>query len=412
MPLRTWIPVKIVAALLIFAAAQAPAAPYARRLNAAGRNAGELPDGPVEGAWKDVPFERAQGTRAWSFPRDHGQHPRFRLEWWYYTGIVRTQEGRAFGYHVTFFRQGLHPGALHGASAWRTRSVYLAHLALSDLERGTFRYAVRSGRDSLALSGAAPDRHHVWLNGWSVEPVNGDPLAFRLAAQDQAIGLSLILVPSRPPVLHGRLGLDRKGAATGQASWYYSLPRLETAGELRLGAERWKVSGTSWMDHEFGTSQLAADQVGWDWMSLRLDNGMDLMLYRLRKRDGSASPTSGGTLSDAAGPPTRIRLTDHPDEKPQAGEVLATAVPTETWISPKSGARYPLSWALSLPQAGLTLTIRPAALDQEIPAGAGLPFGYWEGAVWVQGHQAGRPLQGEGYLELTGYAGELNSSFR
>ena len=359
-----------------------------------------------------VPFERAEGQRAWSFPRDHGQHPRFRLEWWYYTGVVRTSQGRAFGFQVTFFREGLHPEPLRGASAWRTGSVYLAHLALSDLERGRFRYAARTGRDSLAMSGAAQDQHKVWLNDWSVAPIDGDPLSIRLTAQDPALGVSLALTQMRPPVLHGSAGLDRKGSAPGEASWYYSLPRLKTAGEIRLGEERWHVSGTSWMDHEFGTSQLAADQVGWDWLSVRLDNGMDLMLYRMRTRDGGTSPTSGGTLSDSVGRPIRIRLSVRPGDKPHAGEWLATAIPTETWTSPKSGARYPLSWNLNLPQAGLTLTVRPAALDQEIPPGAGLPFGYWEGAVWVEGLDAGRPIRGEGYLELTGYAGELGASFR
>ncbi len=413
------------------------------------RDTGGPRDVPRAPAGQPVPFERAEGRRAWSFPRDHGQHPRFRLEWWYYTGIVRTPQGRAFGYQVTFFRQGLHAGSVPGASAWRTGSVYLAHLALSDLERGTFTYSARTGRDSLGMSGAAPDRLHVWLNGWSVAPVDdsasGTSGAFRLAAQDPALGLSLTLVPERPPLLHGSGGLDRKGSAPGEASWYYSLPRLQTAGVIRLGAESWQVSGTSWMDHEFGTGQLAADQIGWDWLSLRLDNGMDLMLYRLRTRNGGASPTSGGTLREAAGRVWHVRLTERPDvrplerpperlterqdehlperlaerpiERPRAGEVLATAVPTETWTSPKSGARYPLFWSVSLPQAGLTLTVRPAALDQELAPGAGLPFGYWEGAVWargewVRGGRAGRPLKGEGYLELTGYAGDLGSSFR
>lgn len=357
-------------------------------------------------------FERAQGRRVWSFPRDHGQHPRFRLEWWYYTGIVRTSQGRAFGYQVTFFRQGLHSGPVQGASAWRTGSVYLAHLALRDLEGGKFLYAARTGRDSLGMSGAASDRQHVWLKDWSVAPAGGDPLSIRIAAQDPALGLNLALTPLTPPVLHGSAGLDRKGSAPGQASWYYSLPRLKTTGEIRLGEERWKVNGTTWMDHEFGSGQLAVDQVGWDWLSLRLDNGMDMMLYRLRTRDGGVSPTSGGTLSDAAGRPIHIRLSVKSDDKQPAGEILAMATPTETWISPKSGARYPLYWSVTLPQAGLTLTVRPAAPNQEILPGAGLPFGYWEGAVWAQGDQSGKPIRGEGYLELTGYAGDLGPSFR
>lgn len=359
-----------------------------------------------------VRFARAAGRRAWSFPRDHGQHPRYRLEWWYYTGIVRTREGRAFGYQATFFRQGLRPGAAAGASAWRTGSLYLAHLAVSDIERNGYRYATRAGRDSLALSGAAEDRHRVWLNDWRVEPLEGAGQAIRIEARDQSIGIALTLDPATPPVLHGDRGLDQKGAQPGQASWYYSLPRMRTSGEIFVGADHWSVTGTSWMDHEFGTSQLGEDQVGWDWFSVRLDSGLDLMVYRLRTRSGNASPSSGGTLVAASGRATRVRLVDRSDGHAGPTEVFATATAEGVWISPATKAHYPLFWTIRIPSVALTLTIKPAMNDQEIPPGAGLPFGYWEGAIWVRGSQAGKPVQGEGYLELTGYSGDLNQSFR
>jgi predicted secreted hydrolase len=363
------------------------------------------------------PFERAAGRRTWSFPQDHGQHPRYRLEWWYYTGIVRTAEGRAFGYQATFFRQGLNPAPDRRGSAWRVGSLYLAHLAVSDLARGRFVHAVQAGRDSLDLSGAAPDRQQVWLNGWRADPLAGNRDGVRLRAQNETLGIALELAAARPPVLHGSGGLDRKGAGPGQASWYYSLTRLQTKGTLRVGGESWEVAGTSWMDHEFGTSQLGADQVGWDWFALRLDSGADLMLYRLRTADGHASATSGGTLLEADGRVIRLRLADAaPSPAGTDGtdvtDVTASAEPKQHWTSPATRAKYPVGWSLRVPRLGLELTLEPAMEAQELLPGAGLPFGYWEGAVWVHGQRGGQPVRGEGYLELTGYAGDVRGAFR
>jgi predicted secreted hydrolase len=362
-----------------------------------------------------VPFERAEGRRTWSFPRDHGQHPRYRLEWWYYTGIVRTGSGRAFGYQATFFRQGVNPAPDRRGSAWRVGSLYLAHLAVSDIERGRFSHAAQTGRDSLGISGAARDRQQVWLNGWRADPLAGNRDGVRLNAQNEDLGIALELAAERPPVLHGNGGLDRKGVAPGQASWYYSLTRLRTKGTLRVGTESWEVAGTSWMDHEFGTSQLGADEVGWDWFALRLDSGADLMLYRLRTAAGGVSPTSGGTLVEADGRITRLRLAadaGRAAEAAQGAEGTASAAPRRYWTSAATQAKYPLGWTLRVPRLGLELDVEPASEAQELVPGAGLPFGYWEGAVWVRGHQAGRPVRGEGYLELTGYAGDLRGSFR
>lgn len=357
-------------------------------------------------------FERAQGTRAWSFPRDHGQHPRFKLEWWYYTGIVRTEQGRAFGYQVTFFRQGLAPMAAPRGSAWGTRSLYLAHLAITDLASSVFHFASRTGRDSLRMSGAAAGKSEVWVEDWKTEPVGSDPHSVRIDAQDKAIGVALVLSTRRPPVLHGAQGLDQKGSAPGEASWYYSQPRMQTRGELRIGTGRFPVTGVTWMDHEFGTSQLAADLVGWDWFSIRLDSGLDLMMYRLRKADGSASLASSGTLIDPSGKTRRLRVVDRLEAAALSGTTGALAVPGERWTSANTGARYPLTWSIRIPDDNLTLEIHPAFRGQELQPGAGLPFGYWEGVVWVTGTSGGRAVRGEGYLELTGYAGDLAQSFR
>ncbi len=367
-------------------------------------------------------FLRAEGRRAWSFPRDHGQHPRYRLEWWYYTGIVRTEAGRAFGYQVTFFRQGLAPAPAPRESAWAVRSLWLGHAALSDPAEGTFSYATRAGRDSLGLSGAAPDAQRVWLGPWRAEPLpvpsapeSARTNSVRLAVDDPAFALELDLHAEKPPVLHGTGGLDRKGAAPGQASWYYSLPRLATHGTVTVHGRRHAVSGLSWMDHEFGTNQLGPRQVGWDWFALHLSDGYDLMLYRLRLEDGRADAVSGGTLIDPRGGATRLRLaadTGPPDPGAAGPDVPVLALPLRWWNSPLSGGRYPVAWELESAALGAALRVEPLLEGQELAQGRGLPFPYWEGAVRVHGEHRGRPVTGEGYLELTGYAGDLRGAFQ
>jgi predicted secreted hydrolase len=344
-------------------------------------------------------FQRAEGTRAWRFPADHGQHPGYRLEWWYYTGILRTAQGRAFGYQVTFFRQGLTPEPPRRESAWRVHSLYLGHAALSDVQARAFHQAGRVGRDSLGLSGAAAHRLQVWLGPWRADPVPGDPHGAQLTADAGGFALRLLLRAEKAPVLHGEGGLDRKGAAPGQASWYYSLPRLRTEGTVVLDGRTQAVTGESWMDHEFGTRQLGPEEAGWDWISLRLGDGYDLMLYRLRQRDGGTGPASHGTLIDPQGRAQTVRLT------------AAALEPRRWWESPATWGRYPVAWRIDLPERALSLEIEPAFEAQEVRPGRGVPFGYWEGAVSARGTHGGHAVLGEGYLELTGYAGGLTRSF-
>ncbi len=345
-------------------------------------------------------FQRAEGRREWHFPADHGQHPAYRLEWWYYTGILRTAEGRAFGYQVTYFRQGVTPEPPRRESGWRVQSLYLAHVALSDVRERRLHQAQRVGRDSLGLSGAAAAQQQVWLGSWRADPLANDLNGVALTTDAGEFALHLTLRAVKPPVLHGEQGLDRKGAAPGQASWYYSLPRLRTEGTLMLDGREHAVTGESWMDHEFGTNQLGPEQLGWDWISLRLDSGQDLMLYRLRNRDGSVDAASHGTWVDAQGHAQPVRLN------------AASLAPQRWWISPATGGRYPVAWRIELPEQGLSLTLAPAFDGQELRPGRGLTFAYWEGAVTARGTHGGHAVQGEGYLELTGYAGALTESFR
>ncbi len=362
------------------------------------------PEAPHRSEAARAGFRRAEGRRDWVFPRDHGQHPAYLLEWWYYTGIVENNRGRRFGFQLTFFRKGLAP--FHRRrSAWAVRSLYLAHAALSDLQAGRHLQAGLVGRDSLGLSGARPDRHGVWLSPWRADPLPDDPHGVRLTAGAEDFAFDLTLRAAEPPILHGENGLDRKGDRPGQASWYYSLPRLRTEGFITVGGKRHRVRGTTWMDHEFGTNQLGERQVGWDWFAIRLDGGEALMLYRLRLADGRSDPISGGSLIPLGGGSTRLHLGR---EGPQGARLM----PGRRWRSPETGGDYPVEWRIELPGLRLRLKVAPAFDDQELRPGPGIPFPYWEGVITVSGTRGGRPVKGQGYMELTGYAGNLRDAFR
>jgi len=334
----------------------------------------------------------------WSFPRDHSSHPGYRNEWWYFTGIVESEPpGRRFAYQLTFFRVGLVPGTPPFASAWAAGSLLMAHAATTDLESGEHRFseALYRAAPLLAGFGAPGDPLLADCPGppgtggrWEARLEGG---RFRLSMQDQRQGMALALdlVADGVPVLEGPGGLSRKSAREGFASLYYSLPRLATRGTLTVDGKEWPVRGVSWMDKEFGSSQLAPDQAGWDWFALRLSDGRDLMLYLLRRRDGTPD-LQAGTLVDRSGRPTYL------------GEGDFRVRATGRWRSPATGAEYPAGWQVEVPAAGISLRVRPWVADQENRGGRG-PH-YWEGAVEVQG-----PLgpSGEGFVELTGY-GEGN----
>jgi predicted secreted hydrolase len=342
-------------------------------------------------AANDQGYARALEPREFRFPADHGPHPEFRTEWWYYTGNLETAEGRRFGFQLTFFRSALAPEMPTRESAWATREAWLAHFTVSDIEAGTFRSFERWGRGALGLAGAQGEPFRVWLKDWRAEAVAGPPGGqtppMCLVASEDGVGIDLFLQQGKPPVLQGERGLSRKSAEPGNASYYYSLTRMPAAGTLRVGNERFAVTGSAWMDREWSTSSLGRDQVGWDWFSLQLSDGWDLMLYRLRKKDGTADLSSSGTLIGPSGESRPLKLSDFEIEN--AGE----------WRSPRSGARYPARWRLRVPSEGLDLTVQPILEDQELD----VSFLYWEGAVDVEGTRRGRPVQGRGYVELTGY---------
>jgi predicted secreted hydrolase len=326
-------------------------------------------------------FARALAPRPLSFPEDHGPHPNFRTEWWYYTGNLKTPTGRHLGFQLTFFRVALAPVEAPRASPWGTRQFYFAHFAVTDTAGGRFHAASRVSRAALGLAGAEAAPFRVWIEDWSAEGADG--ASARLRASDGEVAIDLNVSPGKPVVLQGDRGLSRKGPEPGNASLYYSFTRMPTTGVVRLGGETLEVSGEAWMDREWSTSGLGAGVQGWDWFALQLEDGRELMVYLLRRRDGTPDPFSAGTLIEADGTTRRL----------EAGDVSIETL--AHWTSPRTGVRYPARWRLSVPSAALRLEIEPRLADQELSVGPR----YWEGAVSV----AGLPVAGHGYVELVGY---------
>ncbi len=337
----------------------------------------------------DQGYAKALAPREFHFPADHGPHPEFRTEWWYYTGNLATAEGRRFGFQLTFFRSALAPAAPERASAWATRQAWLAHFTVSDVAGKRFHSFERWSRGAVGLAGAQGEPFRVWVKDWAAEGAPVFPMRLRAAEGPRGeTAIDLVLQEGKPPVLQGERGLSRKGAEPGDASYYYSLTRMPTSGTVRVDGQSFPVTGASWMDREWSTSSLGRDQVGWDWLALQLSDGWDVMLYRLRRADGSADPTSSGTLIAPDGSSRPLHLADFQLEG--SGE----------WRSPRSGARYPARWRVRVPGEEVDLDVRPLLADQELD----VSFRYWEGAVSIEGTHHGRPVQGQGYVELTGYA--------
>jgi predicted secreted hydrolase len=328
-------------------------------------------------------FARAEEPRPFVFPQDHGPHPEYAVEWWYYTGNLAGEDGRRFGFQLTFFRFAIAPTAPARASSWAASNIYIAHFAFTDVAAGRFYAFERFSRGAAGLAGAESEPFHVWLEDWRAEGQRPAGTPMRLRAAQDDIALDLTLEQGKPPVLQGEQGLSQKSAERGNASYYYSLTRMPASGSVRIGDNEHRLSGLAWMDREWSTSALGPDQVGWDWFALHLDDGRDLMFYQLRLRDGGSDPFSKGVLVAPDG--TSRRLTrDEVRLEPQG-----------TWTSPRTGGAYPAGWRLAVPAEGIDLTITPLLADQELPT----TVVYWEGAVSISGSQ-----QGYGYLEMTGYA--------
>ncbi len=341
-------------------------------------------------------FARVTEPRPFTLPRDHGPHFEYQTEWWYFTGNLAATDLRRFGFQLTFFRRGLTPGPPPGGPGLSSNQVYFAHFAITDVAAGRHLAAERFSRGAGGLAGARGEPFAVWLENWRAESLNPDGSRVRLVAKDAETGLSLDLelAATKPLVAHGDRGLSPKSDEPGNASYYVGYTRLAARGRLGLSGDS-SVAGEAWFDHEWSTSALGPGAVGWDWFSLQLDDGRELMLFRIRRDDGSVEPVSAGTLVERDGRTRRLMRDD------VSIDVL------DHWSSPRTGARYPSRWRLRVPSQGLDFVVEPWLEDQEMRTS----FVYWEGAVRVGGEVSGRPVVGRGYVELTGYARSMRGAF-
>ena len=360
--------------------------------------------GSVAAFAQSTGWKSAAPGRAIVLPADHASHPDYKLEWWYYTGNLDAAGGQRFGYQLTFFRVGMDAAPVN-PSRWAVRDLVMTHLALTDVQGRRFYMTDRMNRPGPGWAGAATDRYRVWNEDWSAGIARSRVHELRASAghgplatgdgNNGDFGIELDLNEDRAPVLHGDRGYSRKGSSPGNVSYYYSLTRMPTTGAVRIGNARIPVTGLSWMDHEFGTNFLEQDQAGWDWLSVQLDDGSDLMMFQLRRRDGSTDPHSSGTVVEPGG---RTRAIANPS--------AFSMTPGRRWKSPASGANYPVAWTVRVPDVSIDLTIAAVLDDQELRTTASTGVTYWEGAIDVSGTRAGKPVKGRGYLEMTGYSGQ------
>ena len=330
-------------------------------------------------------FVKALPGYKYEFPRDHFSHSDFQTEWWYYTGNLRTEKGRSFGYELTFFRAALAP-AIEQKSIWSTRDAYMAHLALTDIDGKQFFHAERLNRPGPGLAGVDPARQLIWNGNWQCHLT---PTSHTLKATDANFQIDLVLSPAKPHVIHGTSGISQKGPRPGQASHYISFPRLTTKGQILLQGQPHQVTGNTWMDHEYFSSELDENLAGWDWFSIQLNNNTELMLYRLRQKDGNSSGYSAGTFIDEKGATTHLTAND------------IQFTPGRRWKN------YPIEWQVKIPSLNLDLKVTPRLDNQELTSKSKLTPSYWEGAMQFEGTH-----NGTGYLEMTGYDNKVQFTRR
>ena len=349
-------------------------------------------EGTQDEAWKS-----SQPGWNYEFPRDHGPHRDFKTEWWYATGTLTDEEGHEYGFQLTFFRQGIHPGKKPtGSSRFRVMDLPFAHFAFTDVSGKTFRYYQRSSRGAFGEAGfGTPDKagsRMAWMENWLLEQLSDGSFHLKSEGVTEAgveRSVDLILTQDRPPLIHGANGISPKSSTPGHASHYYSLTRLRASGSVTLDGKQHRVKGLVWFDHEWATNSLESGEAGWDWSGLHLSNGDDLMLFRIRNSEGKTAFLSG-TLRNQQG-----LVTDLHDLE---------ITPQGNWKSPHTGGLYPAIIEVSIPLQKLTLSLTPKLKDQELVLS---PFAYWEGAVRGEGKCGTNPVTAEGYLELTGYGGKV-----
>ena len=344
----------------------------------------------------DSDFLTVTGPCNLIFPKDHGPHPGYRTEWWYYTGNLQSDAGAPYGFQLTFFRRQISPPGAQNKwpkphSAWRTQQIYLGHAAISDISKKRYLPSEQTAREALGIAGVSQKASEtdIFIKNWSAKIETGSHL-LKAAADD--FSYELTLQPLKPPVLHGSAGYSRKGSTPERASCYYSITRLIAEGMLTLDGKTIPVKGLSWMDHEFSTAPLEPGIIGWDWFSLQLSDQSEIMLFQLRNERGGLHPASSGTVVDASGRPR------HFNRENFSVEIL------DQWKSPKSGAVYPVRWRVAVFPLAIQLTVAANMSDQEMQTPGSTGVTYWEGSVAANGSVADQTVQGRGYVELTGYA--------
>lgn len=331
-------------------------------------------------------FRPAAPGYEFAFPRDHGSHDDYQTEWWYYTGHLRTDDGHRYGFEVTFFRVGIaDPAVPASGGPWELRHLSLAHFAITDIDGKAFRYYEKLNRSSPFTARQATGFLEVTNEGWSATTLpDGGWRVQAFAGKDR---LDLVLHSRKPPAIHGENGVSVKAAGAGYASHYYSMTRLEAAGTI----DGRRCQGVAWMDHEFGSSRLRENQSGWDWFSVQLENETELMIYIIRKSDGTPDVTSSGSIVTGDGTVIHLR---HDQFRVTSGR---------KWKSPRSGATYPMGWRITAPAFEVDLRLEPVLEQQELITRASTRIIYWEGAVTVSGSLGNMAASGKGYVEMTGY---------
>jgi predicted secreted hydrolase len=340
-------------------------------------------------------FDRVIEPREFRFPEDHGPHTRFQSEWWYYTGNLRAETGERLSYQFTIFRRGITPEQPNRSSDLAADQIFFAHFAISHIDRADHQFSERFSRGAADLAGATGLPYSVYLEDWRIEALDDQGRTIHLVAQETGMAIDLRLEAVKPIVIHGEGGVSAKSSERGNASYYLSYTRMETSGSVRFGEESYTVEGESWFDHEWSTSALGEGVVGWDWFSLQLDDDQEIMLYLLRRENGSVESVSAGTLVRSDGSLRSLALADF--------EIAVL----DTWESPESGAIYPSGWRVEIPGEAIQLDVEPTFLEQENIGS----FTYWEGSVDIDGSVAGKPVGGQGFVELTGYLTSLAGVF-
>jgi predicted secreted hydrolase len=333
-------------------------------------------------------YQVAAPRYRYEFPRDHFNHEAFQTEWWYYTGNLKSTDGQRYGFELTFFRQGVDRDSSKN-KAWDVQDLFLAHLALSDLDGQHFYHDERLNRSGPGIAGISEKTNRIWNGNWQIQ-WSGDNQ--QLSASNEQFKLNFAMHSEKLPVIHGENGVSQKAAGSGHASHYISLTRLATTGSIELSGKKVEVAGTSWMDHEFFTNQLDAQQSGWDWLSLQMQDNTELMLYHFRRKDGSSHSFSAGTFIDSNGTKTSLKSTDF---------VLTPA--GKTWSSPDTHATYPIEWKITIPRLGINLKASTLLQNQELTGKTKISPSYWEGSIQLEGTRNDSVYKGLGYLEMTGY---------